>query len=302
MIRPARCPLCVRRGHLPWQKLPKLWPEITRQIPVQSAFPVAWRRVLGVGCGPRQGCQARTNLLRTDFHSVTFCAIPRRNCVRRFRAAKALGCKHHSIFRRCGAYRACRSGRHTGYRLFQSPTTIVTIEHVATAMGLSTQDWKPIDIKGDGDSQLISARIKRWVEGGTEKLAVLELQAAISTARSVEIRMAPLVADDRVVTLAYANQSPRFVSGRFVKYHTDGRLEGAALLEMYEGDNRLAIDHGASGAPVFDCEGQVAAVISNVITQTLSTPFGQRRISTAWGSPNVVSVPVQKLMEFSEAR
>jgi hypothetical protein len=190
--------------------------------------------------------------------------------------------------------------RGTGW--FQSPTTIVTIEHVATAMGLSTQDWKPMDIKGDGDSQLISARIKRWVEGGTEKLAVLELQAAISTARSVEIRMAPLVADDRVVTLAYANQSPRFVSGRFVKYHTDGRLEGAALLEMYEGDNRLAIDHGASGAPVFDCEGQVAAVISNVITQTLSTPFGQRRISTAWGSPNVVSVPVQKLMEFSEAR
>ena len=120
--------------------------------------------------------------------------------------------------------------RGTGW--FQSPTTIVTIEHVATAMGLSTQDWKPLDIKGEADSQLTSARIKRWVEGGTEKLAVLELQAAISTARSVEIRMAPLVADDRVVTLAYANQSPRFVSGRFVQYGTDGRLAGAALLEM----------------------------------------------------------------------
>ena len=169
-------------------------------------------------------------------------------------------------------------------------------------MGLSTQDWKPLDIKGGADSQLISARIQRWVEGGTEKLAVLELQAAISAARSVEIRMAPLVAEDRVVTLAYPDQSPRFVSGRFVQYATDGRLAGTALLEMYEGNNRLAIDHGASGAPVFDCEGRVAAVISTVIAQTLSTPFGARRISTAWGSPNVVSVPVHKLMEFSEAR
>ena len=189
--------------------------------------------------------------------------------------------------------------RGTGW--FQSPTTIVTIEHVATAMGLSTQDWKPLDIKGGADSQLISARIQRWVDGGTEKLAVLELQAAISAARSVEIRMAPLVAEDRVVTLAYPDQSPRIVSGRFVQYVTDGRLAGTALLEMYEGDNRLAIDHGASGAPVFDCEGRVAAVISTVIVQTLSTPFGARRISTAWGSPNVVSVPVRTLMEFSEA-
>ena len=98
------------------------------------------------------------------------------------------------------------------------------------------------------------------------------------------------------------DQSPRFVSGRFVQYGTDGRLAGTALLEMYGGDNRLAIDHGASGAPVFDCEGRVAAVISTVIVQTFSTPFGVRRMSTAWGSPNVVSVPVRTLMEFSEAR
>ena len=58
--------------------------------------------------------------------------------------------------------------RGTGW--FQSPTTIVTIEHVATAMGLSTQDWKPLDIKGGADSQLISARIQRWVEGGHGKI------------------------------------------------------------------------------------------------------------------------------------
>jgi hypothetical protein len=189
-----------------------------------------------------------------------------------------------------------------GTAWFQSATNVVTVGHVATAMGLSTEDWKPLDIKDGAESKLISARIQRWVGSDTEKLVVLELQTAFPAARSVAIRMAPLRSEDRLVTLAYPNQNPRFVSGRFVQYATDGRLAGTALLEMYEGDNRFAVDHGASGAPVFDCEGRIAAVISTVITQILRTPFGVLRTSTAWGTPNVVSVPVQKLTEFSEAR
>ncbi|MGA8420676.1 MAG: hypothetical protein WB691_13105 [Pseudolabrys sp.] len=158
---------------------------------------------------------------------------------------------------------------------FQSATNVVTVGHVATAMGLSTEDWKPLDIKDGADSKLISARIQRWVDGDTEKLVVLELQTAFPAA---------------------------LVSGRFVQYATDGSFAGTALLEMYEGDNRFAVDHGASGAPVFDCECRIAAVISTVVTQIFQTPFGVLRISTAWGTPNVVSVPVQKLTQFSEAR
>ena len=162
-----------------------------------------------------------------------------------------------------------------GTAWFQSATNVVTVGHVATAMGLSTEDWKPLDIKDGADSKVISARIRRWIGGGTEKLVALELQAAFPAAR---------------------------VSGRFVQYATDGSFAGTALLEMYEGDNRFAVDHGASGAPVFDCECRIAAVISTVVTQIFQTPFGVLRISTAWGTPNVVSVPVQKLTQFSEAR
>ena len=72
-----------------------------------------------------------------------------------------------------------------------------------------------------------------------------------------------------------------------------------ALLEMYEGDNRLVIDHGASGAPVFDCAGRVVAVVTNVFTRTLNWSYHVIRISTAWGMPNVVSVPVQVLNNLS---
>ena len=40
-----------------------------------------------------------------------------------------------------------------GTAWFQSPTNIVTVGHVATAMGLSTEDWKSLDIKDGADSQ-----------------------------------------------------------------------------------------------------------------------------------------------------
>ena len=178
---------------------------------------------------------------------------------------------------------------------FMSPTTLVTVEHVAAAMRLSAQNWTLLNVQGAAESQVIFARIQRLAGDGAEKLAVLELQTAVSTARSVAIRTSPLVPEDRLVTLAYPHQRPRSAGGRFVQYVDDGRLAGTALLEMFDGNDRLAIDHGASGAPVLDCEGRVAAVVSTVITQTFATPFGKTRVSTAWGTPNVVSVPIQNL-------
>lgn len=185
---------------------------------------------------------------------------------------------------------------------FQSSTSIVTVEHVVAAMGLSNGHWKILTIQDAAETHSIPVRIQRVLGAGPEKLAVLELQTAISSARSVEIRKSPLLPDDRVVTMAYPNRERRAVTGRFVQYATDGRLAGTGLLEIYEGDDRLVIDHGASGAPVFDCEGRIAAVISTVITQIFRTPFGRQRISTAWGTPNVVSVPIRELMGPHESQ
>jgi hypothetical protein len=189
-----------------------------------------------------------------------------------------------------------------GTAWFQSPTTLVTAAHVASGMKLSTQEWKSVSIKDGAEGQSNAVRMQRVVGSYAEKLAVLELQTAVPDARSVAIRMLPLMPEDRVVTVAYPNDRLNTVVGRFVQYADTGRLAGTALLEIFEGENRLVIDYGASGAPVFDCEGRVAAVISTVITQILSTPFGNRRVSTAWGSPNVVSIPIQQLIEFSKAQ
>jgi hypothetical protein len=189
-----------------------------------------------------------------------------------------------------------------GTAWFLSPTTVVTAEHVSVGMRLSTQDWKSLEI-GDGDEiRSVPARVERVMGSGAEKLAVLALQSEFPGARSGAIRTAPLAPEDQVVTFAYADGRPRVVGGRFVKYGEDERLAGAALLEMFDGNDRLAIDFGASGAPVFDCGGQVVAVVSTVITQKFPGWSGPVRVSTPWGTPNVLSIPIQALEEYSTAR
>lgn len=179
---------------------------------------------------------------------------------------------------------------------FLSPTTIVTVEHVAKAMKLTSKDWKPLEITAGNDRHTIRANIQRVVGDSAEKLAVIELQRAVSDSRSVEIRKDPLLPEEQVVTLAYLGGRPHLVQGRFVRFGEDGgKLAGMVLLEMYEGENRLIVDHGSSGAPVIDCEGRVAAVVSNVFTQSFVWSSREIRISTAWGMPNVASVPARLL-------
>jgi Trypsin-like peptidase domain len=189
----------------------------------------------------------------------------------------------------------------SGTGWFISSKSMVTVEHVAASMNLSQQSWKDIEIRKGETKESIPARIRHVAGSYAEKIAVLELQTSYSDARGFELRMEPLVPEEPVVSLAYPGSRPRVAGGRFVRYGDDERLAGTALLEMYDGNDRLVLDHGASGAPVVDCAGRVVAVVSNLVTTTM--PFMSRaiRISTAWGTPNVVSVPVPALKDFSAA-
>ena len=86
-----------------------------------------------------------------------------------------------------------------------------------------------------------------------------------------------------------------------MQYGANGQFAGTALLELSDGDNRLVLDHGASGAPVLDCEDYVVAVVSNLILSgTIQWMDRAIRIPTPWQSPNVASVPIQALNEFAQ--
>jgi hypothetical protein len=111
--------------------------------------------------------------------------------------------------------------------------------------------------------------------------------------------MDPLVPEERVVSLAYPGGRLRFAGGRFVRYADDASFGATALLEVHDGNDRLVLDHGASGAPVLDCDGQVVAVVSTIITQTIGFVTGAIRTSTPWQTPNVISMPIQALKDFS---
>ena len=111
--------------------------------------------------------------------------------------------------------------------------------------------------------------------------------------------MGPLVPDEPLASLAYPGSHLRFAGGRFVQYGDDAKFAGMALLEMHDGNDRLVLDHGASGAPVLDCEGRVVAVVSTIITQTINFLSNAVRVSTAWQTPKVVSIPIDVLMDFS---
>ena len=189
-----------------------------------------------------------------------------------------------------------------GTAWFLSSTSMVTAEHVATAMELSDQNWKQVEILEGESKQTIDVRILRVAGSHSEKLAVLELRTAFSSAQGLQIRMEPLAPEEPVLSIAYPGSRLRTVGGRFIKYGDSDKLAGTALLEMYDRDDRLVLDHGASGAPVLDCEGRVVAVVSNIFTQTLQFPSRAIRISTAWGQANVVSVPIQVLREFALAK
>ena len=187
--------------------------------------------------------------------------------------------------------------RGTGW--FLSPRLLVTAAHVAESMRLSDKDWKEIELREREGKGSFPVRVLRVVGSHAEKIAVLELRAPLPGATALPLRMEPLDPDERVASLAYPGGRLRFAGGRFVQYGRDDGLAGTALLEMYDGNDRLVLDHGASGAPVLDCKGRVAAVVSTIITQTLNLLASEMRISTAWQTPNVVSIPIQALTDFS---
>jgi len=186
--------------------------------------------------------------------------------------------------------------RGTGW--FLSPWSMVTVKHVAAAMNLSDQSWKQVQIRNGESTQSIAARVQRFAGTHSEKIAVLELQTAVSRAKGFQLRIEPLVVEERLLSLAYPGDRLRVAGGRFVQYGEGYRFAGTALLEMYDGDDRLVLDHGASGAPVFDCAGRVVALVSNLFTSSIGFMSRTVRFTTAWGSPNVVSVPVQTLSDF----
>ena len=189
--------------------------------------------------------------------------------------------------------------RGTGW--FLSPDSLVTAAHVAESMGLSQTDWKEVDVGTGAQDKHFKVRIRRILGPGVEKIVILELKESFPGVEPLSVRSEPLATGEAAYSIGYPGNQLRIASGHFVKEGDEARLAGTDLFELSDGDDRLALDHGASGAPVLDCEGRVVAVVSNVFAKTISFMSQAIRVSTAWGSPNVAAIPASALVPFSDA-
>lgn len=180
-----------------------------------------------------------------------------------------------------------------GTAWFLSPRAIVTASHVAEGMRLSEQGWKNIKVRSSSMEVSAPARIIGHAGSGPETVTLLELGSLIPGALPLKVRNFALSGDEPVASVGYPGGVLRMGEGRFVRYGTaEERLVGTALFEIADGNDRLVIDRGASGAPILDCDGRVVAVVTNVLTQSVTLNARTVRVSTAWRSPNVVAVPV----------
>jgi S1-C subfamily serine protease len=187
--------------------------------------------------------------------------------------------------------------RGTGW--FLSSRFIVTAAHVAEAMQLSTGAWTDLQIQERDRREASPVRLVRIAGSHAEKLAILELGTPYPGATALPLRTEPLVPEEPVVAVGYPGGRLRTAHGRFVQFGADDRTAGAALLEMYDGNDRLVLDHGSSGAPVLNCAGQVVAVVANMFSQTLRFQSQVIRVSPPWQSPNVVALPIDVIRDVS---
>ena len=177
--------------------------------------------------------------------------------------------------------------------------------HVAKSLGLSDGEWIPVEIyQNEPDAkiyrhQTIRARLLRTITWGLDGLAVLKLEEPFQGARPLEIRAEPLKPGEKIITPAYPGGFLELTTGYFLGNDftlSNERKEGSYAIEI--DGNRLALDIGASGAPVLDCTGQVVAAVS---AQFYLVSENGLEEATRRGQKTNVAIPVTILTDSYQA-
>jgi hypothetical protein len=205
-----------------------------------------------------------------------------------------------------------------GYRatawFYRSTRYLVSIAHfVDDAPVLPRGEWRKVEVRQRDVTVQVSARLLAVVRAIPEGFAIFELRERFPNAQTLNLREKPLSRNEPVRSIAYLD-GLRFAKGRFAEIAGSGDIArdhplakvrpGSGLFEMWDIEedksDRSVLDHGASGAPIVDCEGKVAAVASSFVTQQ-SLYFAGREIelTTPWGMANNTAALIQPLFDIT---
>jgi hypothetical protein len=205
-----------------------------------------------------------------------------------------------------------------GYRatawFYGSTRYLVSIAHfVDDAPVLPRGEWRKVDVRQRDVTVEVNARLLAVVRALPEGFAIFELREPFPNAQTLKLREKPLSRNEPVRSIAYLD-GLRFAKGRFAEIAASSDIPGghpfakvrpgSGLFEMWDieerNNDRYVLNHGASGAPIVDCEGNVAAVASSLVTQE-SLFFAGREITltTPWGMANNTAALIQPLFDVT---
>jgi hypothetical protein len=184
---------------------------------------------------------------------------------------------------------------------FISRQQIVAILHEHSAV---LEDWTEITLETGNavgftpsETTVTYARISHVIDSGSlEKLYIIDLAEIFDDSEVPRVRFGAPSDNEAVFSLTYNKRVLTLVTGRHVlpKQSTDPeqKPEPPPPFLMFEladpqEKDRMVVDFGSSGSPIFDCNGLVVASVAKVMTQD----FAGERVSTAWGDPNVFGTP-----------
>jgi trypsin-like peptidase len=205
-----------------------------------------------------------------------------------------------------------------GYRatawFYGSTRYLVSIAHfVDDAPVLPRGEWRKVDVQQRNVTVQVSARLLAVVKALPEGFAIFELREPFPNAHTLKLREKPLSRNEPVRSIAYLD-GLRFAKGRFAEIASGSDISrddpfakvrpGSGLFEMWDieerNNDRYVLDHGASGAPILDCEGNVAAVASSFVTQgSLYFAGRELRLTTPWGVANNTAALIQPLFDIT---
>jgi hypothetical protein len=174
--------------------------------------------------------------------------------------------------------------------------------HVAKSLGLSNREWIPVELyQNEPDAKIhrhqrIRARLLRTITWGLDGLAVLKLEEPFEGARPLVIRAEPLKPGEKIITPAYPGGLFELATGHFLGIDLALSTEKKEASYAIEIDgNRLALDSGASGAPVLDCTGRVVAAVSAQVYVVSENGLEE---ATLRGQQTNIAIPVTILSDF----